>query len=81
MNESDANLSPLVAAGSGEKIEFDWGEINWIASGSLGNAEQMTFGKVVIKAGRANPVHWHPDCEEILHLLAGRLAHDIGESP
>ncbi len=70
--------NPLIHAGGGETIELDWGTINWIASGSLGNAGQMTFGKVVIKAGCSNPMHWHPGCEEILHLLSGRLAHDIG---
>ncbi len=38
----------------------------------------MTFGRVTIRAGQANPRHRHPNCDEILHLLAGRVEHSLG---
>ena len=36
------------------------------------------MGKVTIRAGEANPEHRHPDCDEALYLLEGRLEHTIG---
>ena len=63
----------------GEVLDFDWGRIVWLASGGLGNSETMTFGRVTIKAGQANPRHRHPNCDEILHLLSGRLEHSLGD--
>ncbi len=79
MSASDRGGAGLVRAGEGQHASFEWGEITWIASAGAGNAEQMTFGRVVIRAGRSNPTHWHPDCEEVLHLLAGRLEHEAGD--
>ncbi len=67
----------LMRVGEGETLTCDWGQITWIASGALGNARGMTFGKVIIKAGCRNIGHWHPSSEEILHLLAGRLEHVV----
>jgi quercetin dioxygenase-like cupin family protein len=37
----------------------------------------MSFGRVTIRAGEANPRHRHPNCDEILHLLSGRLEHSL----
>ena len=79
MNEENTARASLVRPGAGERLTFDWGEITWIASGAVGNARQMTFGRVVIKAGRQNAGHRHPDSEEILHLLSGRLAHAVDD--
>jgi quercetin dioxygenase-like cupin family protein len=39
----------------------------------------MTFGRVVIPADQENPRHRHPNCDEILHLLSGRIEHSLGE--
>ncbi len=59
--------------------EFDWGRLTWLASRALGNSATMTLGRAIIKAGRENPVHRHPNCDEILHLLRGRIAHALGD--
>lgn len=65
-----------------EKAEiqkFDWGEIAWMVSGKLANSETMTFGRVIIKAGRSNKRHSHSNCDEILYLLSGELEHWVGD--
>jgi quercetin dioxygenase-like cupin family protein len=61
------------------RIEEDWGSLTWLAGQKLGNAEGLTLGRVVIKRGKSNPRHSHPNCEEALYLLKGRLRHTIGE--
>ena len=69
------------AAGDAEakRVEADWGSLCWLAGRAVGNAEGLTLGRVVIKAGSSNPPHSHGNCEEALYLLAGRLEHVVGE--
>ena len=69
----------VTLAGQGDRQEFDWGVIEWFASGPMGNSRTMTFGKVMIKSGSENPRHGHPNCEEILHLLSGKIEHTVGD--
>ena len=57
--------------------EFDWGELVWYANGKMGNSATMTFGRAVLKAGHENFRHSHPNCEEILHVLSGRIVHSL----
>ncbi|MFO8007159.1 MAG: cupin domain-containing protein [Candidatus Brocadiia bacterium] len=64
-------------AGS-ERIEADWGSLTWLAGHARGNAEGLTLGRVIIHPGCRNPSHRHPNCEEALYLLSGRLRHFIG---
>jgi len=58
--------------------EYPWGRITWLHSGKTG-AEGLTVGEVVINPGQANPVHAHPNCEEVLYLVSGELDHMLGD--
>jgi len=60
------------------RVDSDWGSLCWLAGKGVGNADGLTLGRVTIKAGRSNPPHSHGNCEEALHLLAGRLEHFVG---
>jgi quercetin dioxygenase-like cupin family protein len=60
-----------------EIVEADWGSLTWYASGKLGNSDEITVGKCVIKPGRENPLHSHPNCSEVLVVLNGRISHLI----
>jgi len=68
----------IVRGGEGDTKSFAWGEIRWLADEALGNSPEMTFGRVVIKAGERNPSHRHANCWELLYLLTGRLRHHFG---
>jgi quercetin dioxygenase-like cupin family protein len=59
--------------------EHDWGHLEWIVSGKKGNSEKLTVGKCFIKPGRENPPHYHPNCDEVLHVLQGTISHRIGD--
>lgn len=61
-----------------ERGREDWGSLSWLASGEVGGTCGLTVGKVVIHPGKSNPRHSHPSCEEVLHLLSGRLRHSVG---
>ena len=62
-----------------DRIEESWGHLTWLAGQPQGNAQDLTLGRVLIKAGQTNPRHAHPNCEEVLYLLAGRLQHSLGD--
>lgn len=61
------------------RVDQSWGSLLWLVGKAQGNSDGLTLGRVVIKAGCANPAHLHETCEEALYLLAGRLRHYIGE--
>ena len=63
-----------------DKLTFDWGNLVWYASRSLGNSTEMTIGRCTLKPGCANPRHYHPNCTEILVVMQGRIRHTISES-
>ena len=73
------NRTPVRTPAEGNLIDQAWGKLTWLASRELGNSTTMTFGRVTIPAGQTNPRHRHPNCDEILHLLSGRLEHSLGE--
>jgi len=67
------------AEAEAKKDVKNWGSLQWLANAELGNADGLTVGRVVITQGKCNPRHAHPNCEEVLYLLAGKLEHTIGE--
>lgn len=50
-----------------------WGRLEWYVSGSIGNSTTMTVGKCVLNPGQGNGRHYHPNCDEILTVLRGRI--------
>jgi len=56
-----------------------WGRLEWMVSGALGNSDRLTVGKCFILPGQQNPVHHHPNCDEVLHVVKGRIRHRVGD--
>ncbi|UYO00219.1 MAG: cupin domain-containing protein [Devosia sp.] len=65
------------AVGSGLAHDFAWGKIEWLVSDSLNQNAALTLGHVEIKQGAKNPLHLHPNCDEVLYLLEGELEHSV----
>ena len=58
--------------------DHPWGQLTWFASSAQGNSEHTTVGRCVIRPGMANPRHIHPNCDEVLVVLDGTIAHLVG---
>jgi len=58
-----------------KSTQFEWGSLTWYASAAIGNSTDITVGKCVIKPGKENPVHRHPNCSEVLVVLQGTVEH------
>lgn len=64
---------------SAETADFDWGTIEWFDGSDRTDGEGLTVGRVTFDPGASNSTHRHPNCEEALLLLSGRLEHSLGE--
>jgi len=62
-----------------EPASLGWGQIHWlIGQADMPGAEQ-TFGVVRIEPGKRNPLHLHPNCEELLYVIEGEADHKLGD--
>ena len=59
--------------------ETKWGSLQWLVSGSNKASDKMSLGRVTFRPGQSNPSHHHPNCEEILFVLSGRIEHTLSE--
>ncbi len=60
-----------------EKTE--WGSFQWLVSASNKASDKMTLGRVTFKPAQSNPSHHHPNCDEILFVVSGRIEHTLSE--
>lgn len=62
----------------GARVGESWGSLTWLSNKGLTGAKGTTVGRVVIKKGCHNPRHCHPNAEEVLYLMKGKLEHSVG---
>lgn len=73
-------MNPTITTSlSAPGLDFSWGRIRWLCNGEIDPDAEMTFGVVYIDPDEANPLHYHPNCEELVFLLHGRCDHRVGE--
>ena len=65
----------ITPAANTQEQTFPWGELTWFANRSLGNQNDITVGRCVLRAGRENPPHYHPNCSEVLVVAQGTIEH------
>lgn len=62
-----------------EALKLSWGQLVWLVGEvQMPDAEQ-TLGVVTIQPGNRNPLHMHPNCEELLYVLEGEAEHKLGD--
>ena len=69
----------VIRKGDVEPQKTEWGSLQWLVSAENGASERMTFGRVTLGPGKGNPPHTHPNCEEILFVVSGRIEHALPE--
>ena len=63
----------LTNANEGDALQFPWGAIKWLCNDQIDPDAEMTFGIVYLNAGEGNPLHYHPNCEELIYVLSGAM--------
>ncbi len=70
------SIPPFVLHAADNKVEsFEWGTLQWICNGKLAPGAEQTVGLCHIRPGYRNPIHFHPNCEEVLYMLSGTGEH------
>jgi mannose-6-phosphate isomerase-like protein (cupin superfamily) len=52
-----------------------WGTLQWVCNEELMPGSAQTVGLATILPGKHNPVHYHPNCEEVLYVISGQGLH------
>jgi mannose-6-phosphate isomerase-like protein (cupin superfamily) len=52
-----------------------WGTLQWVCNGKLMPGSEQTVGLATILPGKRNPLHFHPNCEEVLYVISGQGTH------
>lgn len=76
--EEKASVKPMVCVTHEDQLpvqEFTWGSIKWACNGKLAPGAQQTVGLAIILPGHGNPLHFHPNCEEVIYVLSGCGTH------
>ncbi|GAA3152275.1 quercetin dioxygenase-like cupin family protein [Kribbella aluminosa] len=73
----DAMDSRLRRAGEHLTETMPWGRLEWSVSAHLGNSETMTIGTCFINRGSQNGRHFHPNCDEVLRVVRGRIIQSL----
>jgi quercetin dioxygenase-like cupin family protein len=62
-------------------VTTSWGHLSWLlgAGSEPAPGVEQTFGVVTIQPGKRNPLHAHPNCEELLFVISGTCDHLLGE--
>lgn len=72
-------FSQVVKKENNKVVDMPWGQLRWFTSAELKNSRTMTTGMAIIKPGQSNPRHFHPNCDEILHVISGKISHTMNE--
>lgn len=67
------------SVGSVEPVHLSWGTLVWLVGEVQTPGAEQTLGVVTIGAGKRNPLHMHPNCEELLYVLEGEADHKLGD--
>jgi mannose-6-phosphate isomerase-like protein (cupin superfamily) len=49
----------------------EWGTLQWLCNGKLMPGSTQTVGLATILPVKQNPVHYHPNCDELLYVISG----------
>jgi mannose-6-phosphate isomerase-like protein (cupin superfamily) len=77
--DAQAIKNLVVAIDDIPTAEFDWGSLKWLITAERSPGAEQTVGICQIFPGKVNPVHYHPNCEEVLYMISGRGRHSLGD--
>lgn len=52
---------------------FPWGSLEWLASGALDNAAELSLARMTLRTGQAIDAHVHDNAEESIYVVRGEV--------
>ena len=68
----------MMSAGTPAEV-LDWGSLRWMSHPPSTGAGQLTVIEVTISPGQGHDFHRHPDQEEVIYVISGRIEQWLGE--
>jgi mannose-6-phosphate isomerase-like protein (cupin superfamily) len=56
-----------------------WGTLRWLMNAKLDAGSPLTVGVAEINAGQSNPLHLHPNSDEVIYVLSGSCEQRVGD--
>ena len=75
LGDDAAPATPAVAVTDAAQLPVEksaWGSLQWLCNQKLAPGALQTVGIAEILPGQHNPLHFHPNCEEVLYVLSGQ---------
>ena len=57
----------------------DFGRVHWVVRDGDPPGAEQTVGLATFDVGKGNVEHIHPNCEEVIYVLAGEVEHTLGD--
>lgn len=70
----------VIAAETAQEV-LDWGRLRWLSHPPKTGASQLTVIDVTLSPGKGHDFHKHPDQEEVIYIVAGKVEQWIGQEP
>lgn len=61
-----------------DAVKLNWGQLSWLINAKQMPHAEQTFGVCTIFPNQRNPLHTHPNCEELLYVISGECKHRLG---
>ena len=58
---------------------LEWGKLRWMSNRPATGADQLTVIEVSVEPGQGHDFHKHPDQEEVIYCVAGKVEQWLGE--
>ena len=68
------------SVGDDKGVTTSWGHLSWLVGQTEMPGAEQTFGIVTIQPSQRNPLHYHPNCEELLYVVSGECDHKLGDA-
>ncbi|MCB1493588.1 MAG: cupin domain-containing protein [Rhodobiaceae bacterium] len=62
----------VISAKTPEEV-LDWGKLRWMSNPPVTGAGQLTVIEVNLAPGKGHDFHKHPDQEEVIYVISGKV--------
>lgn len=57
-----------------------WGTMEWLADANTMTGLGLSLARMTVLPNQTSPAHRHPNCNEVIHILAGSIDQRIGDT-
>ena len=74
-------MTKVFGAGSALRARLqpgEWATMEWLIDDAMIAGADMSVARMTLKQGGTSEAHSHPNCNEVIHLVSGRIEQSVG---